>query len=277
MTMTILGRMLPALLAVLLAPAMALAGALSLDGDFTQGGLVYGTTEPGARVSFRGRDMRVSAAGAFLIGFGRDDEGPFELSVHHPDGSHTRRSIEIAGRDYAVQRIDGLPPKMVTPPPETLARIRRENGWIAKVRARDTAEPFFVSGFVWPATGPISGVYGSRRILNGEPRRPHFGVDVAAPAGSPVVAPSPGIVALAEKDLYYTGGTVMIDHGHGLTSVFSHMSAVLVRVGERIKQGVLIGRIGATGRVTGPHLDWRVNLFKTRLDPQRLVPPMPAQ
>ncbi len=146
---------------------------------------------------------------------------------------------------------------------------------IAEARARDTPEALFAGGFVWPAIGPISGVYGSRRVLNGEPKRPHYGVDVAAPEGSPVVAPADGIVALAEDDLYYTGGTVMLDHGHGLTSVFLHMSEVAAPLGARVRQGELIGRIGATGRVTGAHLDWRINLFTTRLDPALLVGPMP--
>ena len=259
------------------APGLSFAGELRLEGPLTQGGLIRGTTEPGAEVTFGGRTVRVSDRGAFLVGFGRDDTGPFDLQVRHPDGSISHKHLDIATREYKTQRIDGLPPKMVTPPPETLERIRRENARIAEVRARDTAEPLFANGFAWPVVGPISGVYGSQRILNGEPKRPHFGVDVARPTGTPVMAPADGIVALAEDDLYYTGGTVMLDHGHGLTSVYSHMSAVTVAVGVRVKQGDMIGRVGATGRVTGAHLDWRVNLFKTRLDPELLVGPMPAE
>ena len=266
-----------ALSALLLLLLASTAGAqqLSLDGPLTQGGLVTGATEPGAEVRFAGHAVRVSEAGVFLIGFGRDDQGPFELVVRHPDGSVTTRSLAIEAREYRIQRIDGLPRNMVSPDAETLERIQREGAMIAAVRALDTPEPLFASGFVWPAIGPISGVYGSQRILNGEPRRPHFGVDVAGPVGTPVVAPADGVVALAENDLFYTGGTVMLDHGHGLTSVYSHLSQVTVGVGQRVRQGELIGRIGATGRVTGSHLDWRVNLFKTRLDPALLVGPMP--
>ncbi len=255
----------------------ASAGVLRLDGPLVQGGLVRGATEPDAEVLFEGRRVRVSPAGLFLIGFGRDDTGTITLEVRHPDGSSSHRHLEIAKRDYQVQRIDGLPPAMVTPSRDVIARIRRENALIAEVRARDTGEAMFAGGFVWPAIGPISGVYGSQRILNGEPRRPHYGVDVAAPAGAPVTAPADGVVALAEPDLYYTGGTVMLDHGHGLTSVFSHMSEVAARVGARVRQGELIGRIGATGRVTGAHLDWRVNLFKTRLDQALLVGPLAVE
>ncbi len=265
------------LLVVFLAPGAAGAGELRIEGPLIQGGLVRGVTDAGAEVWFEGVRVRVSPAGMFLIGFGRDDTGPFDLEVRHGDGTVSRRSLAIAAREYRVQRIDGLPPNTVTPGPEELARIRREGALIAAVRARDTAEALFAGGFVWPAVGPISGVYGSQRILNGEPRRPHFGVDVAAPEGAPVLAPADGIVALAETDLFYTGGTVMLDHGHGLTSVYSHMSEVSVSVGERVRQGEPIGRVGATGRVTGAHLDWRVNLFKTRLDPALIAGPMPGE
>lgn len=247
---------------------------IRLDGPLIQGGLVIGTTEPDALVRFDGQAIRVSAEGVFLIGFGRDETGPMTLEVRHADGDVTTRRLVIDARQYNLQRIDGLPAKMVTPDPESLARIQREGAWIAAVRAKDSPEPLFAGGFVWPARGPISGVYGSQRILNGEPRRPHFGVDVAAPEGSPVTAPADGLVALAENDLYYTGGTVMLDHGHGLTSVYSHMKTLTVTLGQRVSQGDIIGRVGATGRVTGAHLDWRVNLFKTRLDPALLVGPM---
>ncbi len=258
-----------------LAPLPATAGTITIDGQMVQGGLVRGITEPGAEVRFRGRLVRVSPDGVFLIGFGRDDTGKFALDIRHPNGSESHLNFAVKERDYDVQRIDGLPPKMVTPGEAALARIAREGATIAEVRARDTPKALFASGFVWPAIGPISGVYGSRRILNGEPKRPHYGVDIAAPEGTAVVAPADGIVALAEDDLYYTGGTVMLDHGHGLTSVFSHLGAVTATLGARVAQGEPIGRIGATGRVTGAHLDWRVNLFTTRLDPALLVGPMP--
>ena len=257
------------------APLPAMAGTITIDGQMVQGGLVRGITEPGAEVRFRGRLVRVSPDGVFLVGFGRDDTGKFALDIRHPNGSESHLQLAVSERDYDIQRIDGLPPSMVTPGEAALARIAREGAMIAEVRARDTPEALFASGFVWPAIGPISGVYGSRRILNGEPKRPHYGVDIAAPEGAAVVAPADGIVALAEDDLYYTGGTVMLDHGHGLTSVFSHLGAVTATLGARVAQGEPIGRVGATGRVTGAHLDWRVNLFTTRLDPALLVGPMP--
>jgi murein DD-endopeptidase MepM/ murein hydrolase activator NlpD len=194
-----------------------------------------------------------------------------------PDGTRARRALRVAPRAYDVQRIDGLPEEMVSPPPEVLARIKAENARIAAARAVDAPVPMYESGFVWPVTGPITGVFGSRRILNGEPRRPHFGVDIAAPEGTPVRAPVDAVVAIAERDMYFTGGTIVLDHGHGLTSVYSHLKEVWVKDGDKVRQGDPIGSVGHTGRVTGAHLDWRVNWFDQRLDPVLLVPPMPAE
>ncbi len=257
-----------------LAPALAVAAELHMSGNFTQGGLVHGQAAPGAEVTFEGRKVRVSETGRFIIGFGRDAPPNAVLETFWPEGRVEMRHLVIAKRAYQIQRIDGLPPSMVTPPEAVRARIRRENAQIARARAVDLAEPLFGSGFVWPVIGPISGVFGSQRVLNGEPRRPHYGVDIAAPAGTPVKAPADGVVAIAHSDMYYTGGTVLLDHGHGLTSVYSHLEEVSVSEGQRVAQGDVIGAVGATGRATGAHLDWRINWFDQRLDPALLVPPM---
>jgi murein DD-endopeptidase MepM/ murein hydrolase activator NlpD len=198
------------------------------------------------------------------------------LAVIHPDGTREERDLAVTRREYRIQRIDGLPPAKVTPREKDLARIRAEAARVKAVRSHDDARTDFLTGFLWPARGRISGVYGSQRILNGQPRRPHFGVDVAAPVGTAVRAPADGVITLAEPDLYFSGGTVILDHGHGLSSSFLHLSAIHVKEGQRVRQGGLIGEIGATGRVTGPHLDWRMNLFDARIDPQRLVDPMTA-
>ena len=254
--------------------APAAAGSLILDGDAVQGGLMVGRTDPGTLVLFEGRAVRVSPSGVFLIGFTRDAGPTSVLELRFADGTVRKEAISVAPRKYDVQRIDGLPPRMVTPPPEVKARIERENRLIREARAQDTAAAYFLEGWIWPARGRISGVYGSQRILNGEPRRPHYGVDIAAPVGTPVVAPSDGVVALAEKNLYYTGGTVIIDHGHGLSSAFLHMQDVAVKKGQHVRQGDKIGTIGKTGRASGAHLDWRINLFDARIDPALLVPPM---
>ena len=272
-----------------LLPALALAFALhlivaepgqaapvKLEGQLVQGGVVFGSSEPGARITLNERNVRVSDAGRFVFGFGRDAPSEAHLVVVLPDGTREERVLNIEARQYKIQRIEGLPPKMVTPPESVLARIRAEGEVIAAARAVDRPEPLFETGFIWPTVGPISGVFGSQRILNGEPRRPHYGIDIAVPAGTPVRAPADGVVAIAEPDLYFTGGTVLLDHGHGLTSVYSHLKDVTVESGQRLRQGDVLGTVGSTGRATGAHLDWRINWFTERLDPAFFVPPMPA-
>jgi hypothetical protein len=253
----------------------AAAAELRLDGELTQGSLIRGIAPPGSTVAFDGQSVRVSRDGLFVLGFGREAPGTATLRITFPDGITETRPLIITKRQYQTQRIDDLPRNMVTPSTKELARIRREGAAIAAVRRRDTAATWFAEGFRWPLRGTVTGVYGSQRILNGEPRRPHYGIDIAAPTGTSVLAPAPGIVALAEADLFFTGGTVMIDHGHGLTSVYSHLAQVLVAIGDNVASGDVLGTVGATGRVTGAHLDWRVNWFKTRLDPALLVGPMP--
>lgn len=249
------------------------AGALDLQGSFAQGGLVFGRAEPGATVTLDGKPVRVGKDGRFLIGFGRDSKATAELIVATAAGTELR-ALKIEKRRYDIQRIDGLPPRQVTPDPPTLKRIAAERERIAAARRRDTEAPLFDAGFEWPARGRISGVYGSQRILNGEGRSPHLGVDIAAPTGTDVVAMSDGVVALADDDLFFTGKTVILDHGHGLTSVYAHLSATAVKQGERVKKGQPIGRMGATGRVTGPHLHWGVHWRGVGLDPALL--PLPT-
>jgi len=262
-------------LVLILAAHAAAAQDFQLDGNAIQGGMMIGNAPGAVSARVDGIVSQVSADGLFVIGFPTKAPPRAILEVRFADGRTETQVLEIAQRNYAVERIDGLPAAQVTPPQEVLDRIARENAAIGAVRALDTPVPWFAGGFRWPATGRISGVYGSRRILNGLARQPHYGVDVAAPAGTPVVAPAPGTIAMAEADLYYTGGTVMIDHGLGVTSVLSHLSAILVTVGDHVSPGDVVGLVGATGRVTGAHLDWRVNWFTVRLDPKLLVPPMP--
>ena len=256
-------------------PAADAKPGFTLKGSFTQGALVVGETDPKAQVKIDGRQLKVSPSGRFVFGFGYKYKARSRLDVRLPSGRKLSQVIELKKRSFKTQRIDGLPQKMVTIPEKTLVRIRAENKLIGRARLIDHATPWFESGFIWPAQGPISGVYGSRRILNGQPRRPHFGVDVALPVGSPVVAPADGRVTMAEPDLYFTGGTLIIHHGYGVSTTYSHLHSLEVKVGQIVKQGDLIATIGATGRVTGPHLDWRLNWFRERLDPVLVVPPMP--
>lgn len=248
--------------------------ALELQGEPVQGGLIFGQAEPGSTVLFDGREIMVSDEGRFVLGFGRDDTGTVELSVTPPNAAADVRTLTIAPREYNIQRIDGLPPETVTPPPEVLERIRRDSAMVGAARQRRDDRTDWEAGFEWPTTGRISGVYGSQRVLNGEPRRPHYGIDIAAPTGTPVHAPAPGIVTLAEPDLYYSGGTLILDHGQGLSSTFLHMSTMSVAVGQVVDAGEKIGEVGSTGRSTGPHLDWRMNWLNKRVDPQPLVGPM---
>lgn len=264
------------LLLWLAAASPARAEPVQLKGEPIQGGLIVGQAPAGSKAALDGRALRVDADGRFLFGFARDQKPEATLVVTLPDGVRETRRLEVARRDYQIQRIDGLPPSQVTPSPEELERIKREVAKVRAAKATDSAVPWFAETFAWPAQGIISGVYGSQRILNGEPRAPHYGVDVAAPTGTPVLAPISARVVLAEPDLFFTGGTIILDHGHGLTTTYAHLSAVEVTLGQEVRQGQQIGRIGATGRVTGPHLHWGMDWFDRPLDPARMVGPMPA-
>lgn len=248
------------------------AQGVELHGEFTQGGLILGTTQPDTKVFLDGRSLRVSPEGAFIFGFSRDAPPSAVLRIERKGQAAEDRKLQIASRTYRVQRIDGLPRRMVTPPPAVLDRIKRENGAIAKVRAVDSPMVHFEGEWLRPTPGTVTGVYGSQRILNGKPRQPHYGIDFAAPTGTPIIAPAGGTVVLVHKDMYYTGGTVILDHGHGLTSAFLHLNALSVKEGDSVERGQKIGTVGATGRATGPHLDWRINWFDRRIDPAFLLP-----
>ena len=269
------GLALAALLPFGPAPAAADTG-VRLDGPRIQGGLLRGQVPPGSVVEFQGDAVRVSKDGWFLVGFGREAPPEAQLVVVFPDGRRERQVLKVDRREYDIQRIDGLPPGKVTPrSEEDLARIMAEIRMTKQARAIDDPRADFLSGFRWPIKGRISGVYGSQRILNGEPRRPHFGIDIAAPTGTRVAAPADGVVTMVHPDMFFSGGTMIVDHGHGLSSAFLHLSRILVEKGQRVARGETIAEVGSTGRSTGPHLDWRINLFDRRLDPALLVGPMP--
>ncbi len=262
------------LIALLAFGVCTIAQALEISGPQRQGGLLEGQVPAGSRVQALGHDIPVAEDGRFLLGLGRDAPASIAVSVMLPSGEEQLHHLSITAREYDIQRIDGLPSNQVSPDAETLKRIRRDNALVGQARAKTVSEPLFAAGWIWPVTGPISGVYGSQRILNGQPRQPHYGIDIAMPTGTPVLAPSDGIVTLAEPDLFFSGGTMIIDHGQGLSSTFLHLSEMLVEVGDPVSQGEVVARVGATGRVTGAHLDWRMNWFDQRIDPSLLVPPM---
>lgn len=254
----------------------AFANSVEIDGQLVQGGMAIGKTMPGTKIMFAGRDVRVSADGIFVIGFHRDDVGVMELTSIYADGTTEMYPLEITKRNFDIQRIYGLPPSQVNPQSEaTLKRIANDSAMVKSARKIDTNMAFFMEDFIWPAKGRISGVYGSQRVLNGTPKWPHYGVDVAAPVGTLVVAPATGTIVVVHPDMYYSGGTIVLDHGHGIMSAFLHMQTVEVKVGQVIAQGEKLGTIGATGRATGPHLDWRMNWFDKRIDPQLLVNGLP--
>jgi murein DD-endopeptidase MepM/ murein hydrolase activator NlpD len=262
-------------LAVALSVVSASAAAeVTLEGPRVQGGLLQGKAAPGTRIEKDGSAVRVSPSGDFLLGFGRDHPAKSVLKIISPGGKEETLVLKIDRREYDIQRIDGLPPKKVTPSEEDMKRIRKEYALVAKARERDDERSDFLSGWIWPTRGIISGVYGSQRILNGEPRRPHFGIDIATPTGTPVKAPADGVVTMAHPDMFFSGGTLILDHGHRLSSSFLHLSKILVKEGDEVRQGDIIAEVGSTGRVTGAHLDWRMNWGKERVDPSLLVPPM---
>ncbi|KAF0280660.1 M23 family metallopeptidase [Spiribacter aquaticus] len=261
-------------LGLLLGLLPLVAGALDIDGPRRQGGLLHGEAPPGAEVRALGHTVPVDSAGRFVLGLGRDAPAVVTVTAVSPDGTRRQRTLEVAQRRYDIQRIDGLDRNQVSPDAETLERIRRDASAVRAARARRLPARHFDAGWIWPVTGPISGIYGSQRILNGEPRQPHYGIDIARPTGTPVRAPSDGVVTLAAEDLFFSGGTLILDHGQGLSSSFLHLSAMRVAVGDTVRQGEIIAEVGASGRVTGAHLDWRMNWFDQRIDPSMLVPPM---
>ena len=260
-------------------PAMVVRAdsCVALQGDAIQGGLLWGKVSTVANLTFDGRAVPLLPDGRFVLGLGRDMPSTARLLISTEESCE--QEITVMQRNYPLQNITGVPQQTVTPSEAHLERIRMEREKVRAAKAlrlaRDDGLNALQSGFRWPVTGRISGVYGSQRIYNGTPGSPHYGVDVARPEGTPVTAPAAGEVTLAEPDLFYSGGTVILDHGYGLSSSFLHLSEVSVAVGDRLQPGDLLGAIGATGRATGPHLDWRMSWFNQRIDPQLLVPPMP--
>ena len=236
-----------------------------------QGSMIIGKVSGQGEVFYKQTKLSLDEDGVFVFGVGR--EAPEKVSVTLKTKTQKiSYPIEISPRQWKIERVDGLPPGKVSPKaPEVLKRIAAEGKLVRQARNQNTKLNFFKMNFILPAEGRISGVYGSQRILNGEPKRPHYGLDVANKTGTPVIAPADGVVSLAHNDMFYSGGTLIIDHGQGISSTYIHLNSIDVRLGQAIKQGQTIGTIGATGRATGPHLDWRLNWFQTRLDPQLLL------
>ncbi len=244
--------------------------AIEFKGKFLQGHYIVGITDPSSQIIIDKKKVRVSKDGFFVFGIDRDRK--FDLTITKIINGKSEKVIKkVLKRKYNIQRIDGLEESKVTPPESVYKRIKEENNKIGKARAINSDLPFFKNQFIMPVQGIISGVYGSQRILNGKPKWPHYGIDIAAKKGTMIKSSASGIVTMAEDDLYYTGGTIIMDHGHGISTIYSHLENVMVSVGDQINQGDIIGTVGSTGRSTGPHLDFRVNWFQTRLDPMSLL------
>lgn len=233
----------------------------------SQGALVIGKVPAGSSVRYAGRELRVSGYGSVVFGIGRDEKGPLLVQIRRPDGGSETAAISVTPRDWPTERVNGVPPKTVNPPPAIAERIKREQAQVTAARVRDDNRTDFTQTFIWPVQGRISGRFGNARVYNGQPGAGHSGMDIAVPTGTPVKAPAAGVVTFAGPDLYLTGGTLLLDHGFGVSSNFLHLSRIDVKVGDRVEQGQVIAAVGATGRATGPHLHWGMNWFDTRIDP----------
>lgn len=263
---------------------------LSLKGSLKPGGVLVGSFIDNEKsldaseislIHHSGQVLPIDGKGQFLIAFDRDAPLQQRLKLSNGQGGLLAEyQLNLSVRDYELQKIEGVEQKYVSPPSEVLSRIRQDGSDVYQsrrhyrpsVRVIDRFTP--TQSFRWPAEGRISGIYGSQRVFNGVPKRPHYGVDLAAPTGTPIYAPADGVITLAQ-DLYYSGNTIVLDHGMGLSSSFLHLDSFDVQLGDKVRKGQLIGKIGATGRVTGPHLDWRMNWTLTgkdiRLDPEEAL------
>ena len=241
--------------------------AVTFDGKFIQGSFILGKTDPDSEVIIDKRKVKVTSDGYFAFGLGRDRKNDVVITINN------KKIIKkVLKREYKIQRIDSLEKEKVTPPEEVYERIKRENKWIGEARAIDSDLIFFKNKFSIPVSNAIiTGVYGSQRILNGKPKWPHYGLDFAADEGTKIKAMLDGVVTLVEPDLFYTGGTLIFDHGHGISTLYMHMEKILVKKGQKVKQGDIIGTVGSTGRATGAHLDVRLNWFNVRLDPATVL------
>ncbi len=240
---------------------------ITLTGEIKQGGLVVGKTQPKNTVTLDGKIITVSKSGDYAFGFSRDDDKSHQLVITSVNGDRVSKTLTPAKREYKIQRIEGIKKSIMQPNPKAVARSQKDNKQVKAARKIASTLDYFAQGFIAPIEGTITGVYGSQRVYNGVPKRPHFGLDYAGKTGDPVKAPASGKVLLWVPDMFYSGGTMIIDHGQGVSSTFLHLSNSYVKQGDKVKQGQVIAAVGKSGRATGPHLDWRINWFNVKIDP----------
>ena len=265
------------LLAILLTTSfisVSFANSISLLGKFEQGSLIRGKVPAHSQVYLNDKELFISENGHFVFGFGRDAELTQMIKVTYPNGLTELKPIKVQVKKYKIDRVNGISKNIMKPNHKAVVRSKKDGKQVRVARSTNSKITAVFNDFIWPVTGRISGVYGSQRVYNGKPGRPHYGVDVARITGTPIVSPADGVITLSVPDMFYSGGTLIIDHGFGVSSSMLHLSKLYVKKGQRVKQGQNIAEIGATGRVTGPHLDWRLNWFQMRLDPTSIVPEM---
>ena len=243
-----------------------------IKGEIIAGGIIIVNVSPGSTVKLNDESIMISDKGVFLVGFERKPQPTQILEIYNENVLVEKITLNVKIRSYEIQRINGINKEKVDPPQSVIDRIYMERNSVKESRKKSNliTSTYYNNGFVLPANGPISGVYGSQRILNGKPRSPHYGIDIALPKGHEVVSPMDGIVVFSNNDLYYSGGTIIIAHGQGLTTSYLHLSEILVSVNNIVRRGELIGKVGATGRATGPHLHWGAELKGKRIDPKYL-------
>ena len=254
--------------------AKVFSSILNIEGAFIQGSILFGKTKPNSKIFFNDKKIFVNNEGDFLLGISRDEKKE-NLLILEIGNKVEKYNINIIPRKYKIQKIDGLPKNKVTPNQKELKRIKKESKLINKYKNIFLDKTLYKSGFVWPVEGKITGEYGSQRILNGQPRRPHFGTDIVASLGSKIIAPSDAIVAFTFEDTFFNGKMIILNHGLGLNSIYSHLNKIYVKEGDKLKQGDLLAEVGSTGRVTGPHLHWGISIFNTAIDPEKLIQNQP--
>jgi len=248
---------------------------IKLSGEIKQGALVIGKTAINNIVTLNDKVLPLSKNGDYVFGFGRDDEKSYQLIITKPNGKTEQQTLTPTKREYKIQRIEGIAKKIMNPNPKSVARSKEDSIQVRAARKTFSDKVDFSKGFIAPIKGIITGVYGSQRVFNGVLKRPHFGLDYAGKTGDPVKSPASGKVVMFVPDMFYSGGTMIIDHGHGITSSFLHLSKSYVKEGDEVVKGQVIAAVGSSGRATGPHLDWRINWFNVRLDPELALKALP--